>query len=372
MRQRAPRSEVLAVVKADAYGHGALEITRALHHLGVRRFGVATIDEGISLREAGILDSILVMGPTVAAQFPDLIAHQLTPVLYRADLIRSFAAAVGFSDSGYTVHVKVDTGMGRLGIAPEELATLVAATEFQSPLRLGGLMTHLADADNYDATETEAQLARFQAALTILHQSGTPCPLIHAANSAAIIRFPKAHYSLVRPGIMLYGYHTIADAGSAPELHPILTWRATIAHLRTLQVGDSVSYNRTFIASRRTRIAVLPVGYADGYNRLLSNKASVLINGRRVPVVGRICMDMTMVDVTDIPGVEIGQEAVLIGTQGEQRITATDLAMKCSAPSVLASCVGIDQILATTGNRVRERAIEPRPRAAIRSKCFMR
>ncbi|MCS6288525.1 MAG: alanine racemase [Nitrospira sp.] len=326
VRRLAPRSEVLAVVKANAYGHGALEVTRTLQRLAVHRFGVATVDEGIALRQADIHDAILVMGPTAPAQFPDLIAHRLTPVLYRADMVQAFAAAVLPDAAPYSVHVKIETGMGRLGILPHEMPNLIAMPAFRATLRLEGLMTHLADADNTETTHTEKQLAEFQQTLDTLHQSGRSCPLTHAANSAGIIKYPASLYSLVRPGIMLYGYHTLSNAAATPELTPILSWKAMIAHLHNIQAGDSVSYNRTFIAARRSKIAVLPVGYADGYNRLLSNRGMVLIGGRRVPVVGRVCMDMTMVDVTDVPGVHIGQEAILVGQQGQERITAADLA----------------------------------------------
>ncbi len=326
VRRLAPHADVLAVVKANAYGHGAIEITRALQHLAVRRFGVATVDEGIALRRAGIHDVIIVMGATMPAQFPDLVAHRLTPVLYRADLIQAFAAKVQPGATPYPVHIKVETGMGRLGLSLQDLPELISKPELRGPLRLEGLMTHLADADNQDAGQTEAQLRRFQQAFDTLQQSGLTIPAVHVANSAAIIKYPASLHSLVRPGIMLYGYHTLAPNTTAPDLQPILTWKTTIAHLHRIQPGDSVSYNRTFIASRQSLIAVLPVGYADGYNRLLSNRGKVLIGGQRVPVIGRVCMDMTMIDVTDVPGVEVGHEAILIGQQGAERITATDLA----------------------------------------------
>ena len=326
VRRLAPRADVLAVVKANAYGHGAVEITRALQQLAVRRFGVATVDEGVALRQAGIRDEIVVLGATLPAQFPDLVAHRLTPVLYRADLVQAFAAAVESGTEPYPVHIKVETGMGRLGVLPRELPELLSRSEFCAPLRLEGLMTHLADADNPDAGQTEEQLARFQQVLNQVEERGLAIPLIHVANSAGIIQYPTSLYSLVRPGLMLYGYHTLANDTQGLQLQPILTWKTTIAHMHTIPPGSSVSYNRTFIASRQTRVAVLPVGYADGYNRLLSNRGQVLIGGQRVPVIGRVCMDMTMVDVTDVQGVQVGQEAILIGQQGRERITAADLA----------------------------------------------
>ncbi|ULA61487.1 MAG: Alanine racemase [Nitrospira sp.] len=326
VRRLAPRADVLAVVKANAYGHGAVEITRALQQLAVHRFGVATVDEGVELRRSGIQDAIVVLGATMPAQFPDLVAHWLTPVLYRTDLVSAFAAAVETDTAPYPIHIKVETGMGRLGVEPRELPELISRSELRGPLRLEGLMTHLADADNQDAGQTEEQLARFQLVLNQLQERRLAIPLIHVANSAGIIKYPTSLHSLVRPGIMLYGYHTLSNDTQAPELQPILTWKTTIAHVHTISRGSSVSYNRTFIASRPTRVAVLPVGYADGYNRLLSNRGQVLIGGQRVPVIGRVCMDMTMVDVTDVHGVQVGNEAILIGQQETERITAADLA----------------------------------------------
>ncbi|HVG01327.1 MAG TPA: alanine racemase, partial [Nitrospira sp.] len=224
------------------------------------------------------------------------------------------------------VHIKIETGMGRLGLSTAELPDMLGSPVFQTALRLEGVMTHLADADNDNGQHTETQLARFQQSLAVLQQQGFAVPLVHAANSAAIAKYPASHYSLVRPGILLYGYHSAVSAAVPAEVRPVLTWKTTVAHLHHIQRGDSVSYNRTFIAPRPSRIAVLPVGYADGYNRLLSNRGAVLIGERRVPVVGRVCMDMTMIDVTDVPGVEIGHEAILIGQQGQDCITAIDLA----------------------------------------------
>lgn len=326
VRRLAPQADVLAVVKANAYGHGAIEVARALQQLAVHRFGVATVDEGVALRQAGIRDPIVVLGATMPTQFSELVAHRLIPVLYRADLVQAFAAVVEPRTSPYPVHIKIETGMGRLGVLPRELPDLLSRPELRAPLYLEGLMTHLADADNRDPGETEEQLTRFQQVLNLGQQRGLAIPLIHVANSAGIIKFPASQHSLVRPGIMLYGYHTLATGTHAPELQPILTWKTTIAHVHTIAAGGSVSYNRTFIASRQTRVGVLPVGYADGYNRLLSNRGQVLIGERRVPVIGRVCMDMTMVDITDVRGAHVGDEAILIGQQGSERITASDLA----------------------------------------------
>lgn len=319
--------EILAVVKADAYGHGAVAVSRTLVQLGIPRLGVATLQEGIALREAGIRAPTLVMGALFANQFSDMIAHRLTPVVYDRETAAGFAACAGSKSEPYPVHVKVDTGMGRLGLSPEEVLSLLQSPSFRGPLRVEGLMTHLADADSQDSSYTRTQITRFSSVVSQLKAAGLQVPLVHAANSAAILCHPSAHFTVVRPGIMLYGYHTTPLRDDAPELKPVLTLTTNVVQVRRVAPGESVSYNRTFIASRPSRIAVLPIGYADGYSRALSNRGAVLIGGSRAPVVGRVCMDMTMVDVTDIPEVKPGHEAVLIGRQGNMQITAADLAL---------------------------------------------
>ncbi|MDE3118825.1 MAG: alanine racemase [Nitrospirota bacterium] len=326
-RQRLPPGcEILAVVKADAYGHGALAITKALAQQGVARFGVATIQEGAELRDAGIQAHVLVMGALPPSQFADLLDYSLTPVIYDPALATDLAARLGTRPTPYPVHLKVDTGMGRLGLTSEQVLPLLQSPVFRGPLRLEGLMTHLADADNSDPAYTRTQIGRFQAILAQVKNAGLPVPLAHAANSAAILGHPAAHFNAARPGIMLYGYSTAPQGGPAVPLKPILALRSRIAQVRSLASGDSVSYNRFFIASRPSKVAVLPIGYADGYSRALSNRGQVLVQGRRCPVVGRVCMDMTLVDVTDLPTVRPGDDAVLIGRQGEEEILATDLA----------------------------------------------
>ena len=327
VRQRLRSScEILAVVKADAYGHGAVAISQALVQLGIPRLGVATLQEGVALREGGIRVPILVMGALFANQFPDMIAHRLTPVVYDRDTVTGLAECVRSKTEPYPVHVKVDTGMGRLGLSPEEVLSVLQSPLFKGPLRIEGLMTHLADADSQDSSYTKTQITMFSSVISQLEAAGLRIPLVHAANSAAILCHPFAHFTVVRPGIMLYGYHTVRLGAGAPELKPILTLTTTVVQVRRVAPGESVSYNRTFIASRPSRIAVLPIGYADGYSRALSNRGAVLIDGCRAPVVGRVCMDMTMVDVTDIPSVKPGHEVVLIGRQGSLQITAADLA----------------------------------------------
>ncbi|HEX9742973.1 MAG TPA: alanine racemase [Nitrospiraceae bacterium] len=318
--------QVIAVVKADAYGHGAVPVARTLESLAVSRFGVATLDEGIALREAGIRSSILLMGALFPEQFSGVVAHDLTPVLYEQALSEEFAKHLAGRSTPYPIHLKIETGMGRLGLEPEEVAALLQSPAFRGPLKAEGLMTHLADSDNADPAYTTTQLERFRAVIRYVQTEKLALPLIHTANSAAILGHPEARFTAVRPGIMLYGYHTATHLSPAPELRPVLSLTTRVVQVRKLKAGESTSYGRTYMVRRPSRIAVLPLGYADGYSRSLSNKGEVLINGKRASVVGRVCMDMSMVDVTDVPGVSAGTEVTVIGRQEDQQITAADLA----------------------------------------------
>jgi alanine racemase len=316
----------MAIVKANAYGHGAEDAARALARQGVGRFAVASLDEGIALRQAGISASIVVLGALFEEQVSDLVAHQLTPVVSDGHILPSLAKAARSHPAPYPIHLKVETGMGRLGFSPEELLSLLDNPLLRSPLQLEGMMTHLADADGKDTAFTERQLGTFRNMVEQIRQRGFTIPLLHTANSAAIVRCPDAHFSLVRPGIMLYGYHTLPATVPAPDLKPVLSLHTTIAQLRTIPQGGTVSYNGTFVATRPTRIAVLPIGYADGYSRQLSHRGSVLIQGRRASVVGLVCMDMIMVDVTDFAQLHVGETVTLIGQQGQESIWADEVA----------------------------------------------
>jgi alanine racemase len=321
-----PGCDIMAVVKANAYGHGAVETAKALVRQGVSRIAVVSIEEGITLRQAGINAPIVILGPVFPEQCTDLFAHQLTPVVSDAGMLQKLGQAASSLPTPYPIHLKLETGMGRLGLTQDELANCFGSQGFPRTLQLEGLMTHLADADGPATNTTEEQLARFRKAIGIVTAAGFRVPLIHAANSGGAVRFPEAQFSLVRPGIMLYGYHTLPKSVPVPDLKPVLSLRTSIAQLRTVLPGHTVSYNGTFTATRPTKIAVLPIGYADGISRRLSNRGHVLIHGQRAPIAGLVCMDMTMVDITKIAGTAIGDEAVLIGSQGADRITADDIA----------------------------------------------
>lgn len=316
----------MAVVKANAYGHGAIETSRTLIQHGVTRLAVFSTDEGTALRQAGIMVPIVVLGPVFQEQFDDLVHHHLTPVVSDPSVLTGLSQAAALRETIHPIHLKIETGMGRLGLTQNELASLISAHRFPPCLRLEGLMTHLADADGSDSDATEEQIRRFQNALKVVLEGGFQVPLVHVSNSCGAVRFPSAHFSLVRPGIMLYGYHTFPGSVEAPDLRPVLSLKTRIAQLRTIQPGETVSYNRTFTARRPTRIAVLPIGYASGLSRRLSNRGSVLIRGQRAPITGLVCMDMVMVDVTEIPGTAVGDDVILIGRQGDDEITASEVA----------------------------------------------
>ena len=321
-----PNCGVMAVVKANAYGHGAVKISRALMELGISNLAVASVQEGVALRHAGITADIVVLADLFDEHCDDLFAYRLKPVINDLRLLPTLAKKAETAQHPFPIHLKIDTGMGRLGFSPSEFERVLDTLPSWKSLTVEGLMTHLADSDGEETGHTERQLELFRTMLDGCKRRGMMVPMIHAANTAALIRYPHSHFSLVRPGIALYGYHTLPQAVQYDELHPILSLRSTVMQLRTIKPGDSISYNRTFIAKRPSIIAVLPIGYADGYSRKLSNKGYVLIKGRRAPVVGLVCMDMTMVDVTDLPSVRIGDAVTVIGRDGNDAIWADEIA----------------------------------------------
>ena len=318
---------VMAVVKADAYGHGAVPVARAALAAGATWLGVAMPEEAAVLRAAGIGSRILILGPIAPAQAGLVACHDLDQCVSdpaQAEVLSRVATSAGRS---LRLHLKVDTGMGRVGVSLREVGPAAARIAALPAVRLAGLMTHFAESDAEDPGFTREQLARFATATDALRAAGVPIPLRHAANSAALLCHPGARLDLARPGIMLYGCHPCARRGQTdPGLAPALRFLTVVSHLKDLPAGGSVSYGRTFVAPRDLRIATLPVGYADGLARLLSGQGQVLIGGQRVPIVGRICMDMTMVDVTRVPDVRVGDEAVLIGRQGAEEITVDEIA----------------------------------------------
>lgn len=317
---------VLAVVKADAYGHGAKIVARVLSGAGVAHFGVATVGEGIELRRAGIAGDILVLGGVWEEELAGLLQEGLTPVLTDLRLVEALAQRAKQAGRVASVHLKIDTGMTRLGIAPEEAAQAAHLIKRHPSLFLEGVLTHFCDAENVATPATAKQLETFRGTLQAVLQVLPNVKWIHAANSAGVLSRPDAHFNMVRPGLMLYGVPPSPQLADAARLLPVMRLITRIARVRRVPPGTPVGYGSTFVTSRETLIATLAVGYADGYSRALSNRGWVLIRGKRAPVVGRVCMDHTMIDVTDCDPVTVGEEAVLWGRQREAFLSVSEVA----------------------------------------------
>jgi len=315
--------QVCAVVKADAYGHGATECARALEEEGARWLGVTSLDEAIPLRDAGIRTRILLMTGFWRGEEEEIIRLQLTPTVWepgQVELLEKAAAGLGLAR--HPVHLKVDTGMGRLGVAPEDLPQVCSALKASPHLLLEGLSTHLASSEVLDAPSVEDQLRQFEQVRTALRHEGFDPPLIHAANTGAIISRRESWHTMVRPGIALYGYHLPFErAGrevSGTKLRlgvkPALTWKTRILSLREARANQALGYGGTYVTRAPACIAVLPVGYADGLNRALSSRGRVIVREHYAPIVGRISMDLTLADVTGLPGISVGDEVILLGS----------------------------------------------------------
>jgi alanine racemase len=309
--------QVYAVVKADGYGHGAIAVAQALARArAVAGFAVSLVEEGVALRDAGVAAPVLVMGPSQHGGEDEMVAAKLTPVIACDEELAAFAG-VARRRGGLEAHLKVDTGMGRLGV-PLGRAGELAREAAGAGIQIVGLMTHLACADTDDpedpASMTRAQLQRFAEADRAVTAAGAPVRVRHAANSTAALLFPAARFDLVRPGIAIYGNGRWPEGAAPTQAMRLVT---EVAQLRTVDEGSSVGYGAAWRAPRRSRVAVLPIGYADGLPRRASGRAEAAIRGRRVPLVGLISMDIAIADVTDVPGVAVGDAAVLLGRAGE-------------------------------------------------------
>ena len=320
--------DVLAVVKADAYGHGVAHVAPALAGQGAGLFGVALVEEGAELRRLAIEQPILVLGGVFPGQESDILEHRLTPVLYDLNCARRLDHAARHAGRTIDYHLKVDTGMGRLGFRVELLGEVLPVLKQLKSLQMTGLMSHLAVADEPRRPLTGVQYQTFAEVVAEVHSHGFTPRYRHIANSAGIYSRELAGCNLVRPGISLYGGLTGGPYASTFTQWPVMHLVSQIAQLKGLPRGSGISYGHRFVTARHSRIAAVPVGYADGYNRLLSNRGEVLIHGRRAPVAGTVCMDWILVDVTDQPDVQVGDRVTLLGRDGGAVITAEEWAEK--------------------------------------------
>ena len=316
--------KLIAVVKAEAYGHGLTPCGRAALEAGADMLAVAYIDEGIVLRDAGINSPILILSSEQPDCASEMIHYNLTASVGGIELLEALNSAAINQKTTAAVHIKVDTGMGRLGVLHDHARDFIEKARSLKGIAIEGLFTHLSCADEDDPSYSHIQMDRFG---EILQNIGAIPSIIHVTNSAGTLRFPQAHYTHIRPGLMLYGLKPFDSSEKILPLEKVMTLSSRIAHIKTVPPGTAISYGAAFVTKRKSRIATIPSGYGDGYPRILSGKADVLIGGKRVPVVGRICMDHFMVDVTNQGRIRIGDEAVLIGRQGDEEITAEELAV---------------------------------------------
>jgi alanine racemase len=328
-----PQIKIMAVVKSDAYGHGLIECAQALSSAGARTFGVAEVWEGVRLRKAGLKGDIIVLLGGSSESYIDVIEHKLTPVVFDVDYLTGLSNEAARFKREAEVHLKVDVGMGRIGIMPDAVESYISLVKRLPGISLSGMLSHFPVADEINSLQTtHEQLSYFKNVLADLKTEKSGKIISHIANSAALIYFPKSHLDMVRPGISLYGCYPDGSPARAKtavpklELRPVMSFKTQVIQIKEVNPGYGISYGHTFVTRRKSRIAVLPVGYADGYLRKLSNRAQVLINGRRAPVCGRVCMNATLVDVTDLPPVHTGDEVVLLGKQGDEEISADEMA----------------------------------------------
>lgn len=320
-------TKVLAVVKGDAYGHGAIEVTKALSEIGTYGFAVATVGEALALRRAGITKPILILDFVFPNQFETIIRNDIMLTIFQYGIAKELNEAAEEMGTTAHIHIKVDTGMGRIGYIPDDKSVDEICRIAQLPnIEIDGIFTHFACADMVDKTSMNNQYEKFKAFVEKLEARGIDIPIKHVCNSAAIIDKDDNFLNLVRSGIVTYGLYPSEEVDKDKlRVEPAMELHSVVINIKTIHEGDTVSYGSTYVATKPTVIATIPVGYADGYPRLLSGKGSVLIHGKRAKIVGRVCMDQFMVDVTDIPDVSIGDNVTLIGRDGDDCITCEEI-----------------------------------------------
>lgn len=323
-----PRQRLLTVVKANGYGHGLLAVAQTLIAAGADLLGVASVAEGVTLRQAGVGGKIFVMGQLLPEEAPLVAAHDLTQAVSDEPSARALAQAAQAQEKQVAIHLKVDTGMGRYGVWHEEADPLFERLLQMPALKVEGIFTHLSSAGQ-NPKATAEQLSFFRQVVDRLKQKGVPAGIRHAANSVGLLKFPESRWDLVRTGLLIYGVSPVKE-GQPLELKPALSLKSRVRFLKRIPPGRTVSYGGAWKAERPSVIVTIPIGYAHGYSRDLSNQGKLLIRGRRAPVIGRVTMEDLMADATDIPGVAIGDEVVLIGRQGNETITAEELARQAS------------------------------------------
>jgi len=345
LREAAGSADMMVVVKADAYGHGAVPIARTLAAEGCAHFGVATISEAGELLDAGVRTRIYLLGGFFPEQAREILALDVTPFIFDVSIVAPLnAAALELGRQNVAVHLKIDTGATRLGVMPSELARAIEELRAATALKLEGACTLFANAGDPTSVVTDSQLRVFNDALATLATAGMRPEVVHAANSAALVLRPDSHFNLVRPGLATYGLPPVLAVREKVDLTPVMTFKTRLMQTKRVPAGTGVGYGHTFVTQRETVIGILPVGYADGYRRGLQNGCEVLIGGRRAPVVAAVSMDLTEIDLTDLPGVKVGDEVILWGRSGDDTISVNDAARIAQTISY--------EMLCTVGRRV--------------------
>ena len=338
INKRVAPAQIMAVVKADAYGHGLKEVAEIALENGAAYLGVALLEEGILLRRNRFTAPILVFGGFFEYQIEDFLRNELDFTLYDIYRAKALNIVAKETDKKARVHVKVDSGMGRVGVAWQGAAEFVQKTQELKHVEIVGIYTHLATSDEKDKTFANTQLSRFRHVLRSLEDIKIRIPLVHAANSGAILDLPNSYFDMVRPGVSMYGYYPSLETLESVTLKPSMSIRSQVIFMQEVEEGTSISYGRTFSTENKTNIATVPIGYGDGYNRLLSNQVEVLIRGQRYPVVGRVCMDQIMVNLGNESSVQIDDEVVLLGRQGHEEITIYEICEKLNTIPYEVTC----------------------------------
>ena len=323
-----PDVGVMAIVKAQGYGHGMVQVSRVLEKEGINYFGVTSPSEAFLLRKEGIKSPILILGPTMLDQAKEIISKNITQTICTKEMALVLQGECKKLKKRFKVHIEVDTGMGRTGVPYQRALKLIKKVVKIPELEVEGIFTHFSTADEEDKSFTKEQIKRFKGVLEKLEGEGIDIPVRHAANSAGVLSFPESYFNMVRPGLALYGIYPSEYVSRSLDLHPVMSLKSKVIYLKKVKKGATISYGKTYVTNKNTTIAILPIGYEDGYNRLLSNKGEVIIRGQRVRIAGRVCMDQTIIDVGEVSDVKVGDEVVLIGKQGQERVSVEEIAKR--------------------------------------------
>lgn len=323
-----PSTSVIGIVKANAYGHGSFNVAKLLVKNKVEMLGVATLGEALELRENKIKSPVLILTPGFSSQAFDIVKHNIRQAVCTLEMAVELSKQARKQNKQAVVHIKVDTGLGRLGVLPDSALDFIRKVKSLKNILIEGIFTHFASADERDVSWSKHQLKIFMEILRGLKMNNIDIPVKHTACSAAVMKMPESHFNAVRPGLMLYGILPYLGFSSDIKLKPAMSLKTRVIFIKDVEKGTSIGYGRSFFTGKKSKIAILGIGYADGYSRNLSNKGEVIINGKKAPILGRVCMDLTMADVSNVRNVKIGDEVILFGSDGKLKISAEEIANK--------------------------------------------